>query len=348
MWGFRRARTPQIFVHVGLPKCGSSSIQAYLADHDLAHACAGVVYPSAGRSPHGYRSHRPLQQVPPDALAGQLEQMAAQAPGARAIVISCESWADMLPGGIAPALAPALDQVFGARQVTVLAWFRNPVSFLESAYAQFLLGGLLNVPKPAFFAPDAPAPGLDRFVTAATQVKGFAPYDYPGWIGALEHVFAGMRIVPRSMARADLPQGGLIGDACRVLGLPVRDVDPRHNTRRSATSLLALQYAQTQMPPRAFASRPKLVQQFELSTAATWGPQDQRHRDLHVGRDLLARLKAQITQDRSALERRFATPVEGLLRLPEDAGPLSRRALDSAEQAEVLDRFQAPHDAPRG
>ena len=348
MWGFRRSRLPQIFVHVGLPKCGSSSIQAYLADHDLAHACQGVVYPSAGRSPHGYRSHRPLQQVPPGELAGQLEQMAAQAPGARAIVISCESWADMLPGGIAPALASALDQVFGARQVTVLAWFRNPVSFLESAYAQFLLGGLLNVPKPAFFAPDTPAPDIDRFVTAATQVKGFAPYDYLGWIQALESIFEGMRIVPRSMARGDLPQGGLIGDTCRVLGLPVRAVDPRHNTRRSATSLLALQYAQTQMPPRVFARQPQLVQQFELSTAATWGPQDQRHRDLHVGRDLLASLKAQITQDRSALERRFATPVEELLSLPDEADALSRRVLDSAEQAEVLDRFQPQGGAHRG
>lgn len=333
-----RAGAPRILVHVGLPKCGSTALQAYLAAHDADLRRHGVVYPVASRAPKGYRSHRPLSHAPVAELPARLAEIAKEAGQARWIVLSCESWADMLPGGQAQTFAAALCEVFDPDRIDVVAWFRNPVRLVESAYAQFLIGGLLNVPKPAFFAADALAPNLARFVEAATRVKGFAPFDYLGWIAALETAFAGLPVIARSIETSDLPPGGVHADLCALLDLPGAVTPIRRNTRGDTATLLALQYAQTKLPQQIFAQRRGRVRRFVLSTAATQWAADRWHRDLHVGPALRARITAQFASDGDQLARRFDTPIAGLCAMP-DAPPLSDRALDPQEQAEVLAWF---------
>lgn len=338
MSGLITRRAPRVLVHVGLPKCGSTAIQAHFANHDKAHRGQGVVYPMASRAQSGYRSHRLLSHAPVNELPTRLEEIAAEAQQADTIFLSCESWTSLLPAGQARTLGTALAQVFDPQRVTIVAWFRNPIDFIEAAYAQFLVGGLMNASKPTFFARDAPAPNLTRFVEATTAVKGFAPFDYLGWIAALEAAFAGFPVLACSMAAEDLPAGGLLQDAQTVVGLRGRAQDVRRNQRRPVPTLLALQFAQTQIPAHVMLRYRPLMRRFRLSTSALWGTTETRHQDLHVGSALYERIRTQTGLDRAKIAQRFATPVQGLLRLTAPI-PLSARALTGQERAEVMAYF---------
>lgn len=335
-WRFGTAGPTRVVFHIGLPKCGSTTIQAHFADHDAAYRAQGLVYPVQSRLPGGYRSHLPLLNIPADDLATRIDAIAEEAADARVILLSSEAFGSYLPRGNAAEVGPALAGRFGAENVTVLAYFRNPVGFLASAYAQFVVGGLLDVAKGPFFS-QGPL-GVAAFVDAATDRKGFAPYDYLGWARAMQAAFPGLRLNLRSMEPSDI-RGDLIDDLCRALKVRRAGQDtPSRNLRRDAPSILALQHAQTVFPQPVFNRQREKMRQFQLSTSADWGDADRRHRDLLPDAELVLRMRKCLQDNRPDLKRHFATPIRGLVEMSMPA-PLASRHLSDAERREVEQAF---------
>lgn len=333
---FRWSKPTRVVFHIGLPKCGSTTIQAHFADYDTAYRAQGLVYPVKARSPDGYRSHVPLLHMPPADLRSRIRAIAEEAQGARVILLSCEAFADYLPRGNSAEVGAALAEEFGADNVTILAYFRNPAPFMASAYAQFVVGGLLDVPKGPFFS-EGPS-GLAAFVHAASERKGFAPYDYLGWVQAIQAAFPGLDLNLRSMEAADIGDN-LIDDLGRVL--KVRRLGQGTqilNTRHTASSILALQHAQTVLPQSVFQRQRPKMRHFRLSTAPDWTEADARHRDLVPNADLTSRIAATMQDSRPVLARMFSTKVRGLVTIA-SPGSLSDRPLSKAEQDEVVRAF---------
>ena len=52
--------TTQVYVHVGMPKCASSSVQAHFHKHYGHYHRQGLLYPRTACQKADYRSHRPL------------------------------------------------------------------------------------------------------------------------------------------------------------------------------------------------------------------------------------------------------------------------------------------------
>ena len=335
-FGSRRAPA-RVVLHIGMSKCGSSSIQEHFVRHEDAYRRQGVVYPKRYREKGFYR-HLPLYESPRELVPGRVAEIAAEARGARAVLLSCENWSERLDKGNAPVVAAELARQFGAENVTVLAYFRAPLGFLSSAYAQFLIRKLFDVPKRAFFESPLP-PGIGRFLETAAGVRGYERHDYLAEARRMAACFPGVRLELRSFEREDLTGGDLIGDVCGLLGCTPETEAPVANARRSPTSLLAIQHVQTVLPWEHRRPKRQLFRSFRLSTADDWSEADCRHRDLHVGPELAARIAARFEADRDEIAARFASPVSGLLRVP-PVPPLSDRALSAAEKAEVEEAFR--------
>ncbi len=329
--------TPRVLMHIGLPKCGSTTIQRHFAAHAPRYRKMGVVYPKLLRDEAGYRSHRPFSTLAREDIPDAAARLWRRTRDARAVLLSTEAWGDALPGGQAPLVAQALAERFGAENVTLLAYFRAPLPFLESAYAQFLEGGLFFVPKPAFFA--EPNPSLARFVRTTETLKGFAPYDLLAWTKMMDDAFPGITRLYRSIEPEDLEGCGLIDDVCRLLDVaPQPDTAPPRNRRRAQVISLAQQFAQAELPKTAWQKR-RVLRGLTLSSAADW-PDDLRHSTLCVGPDLAAEISDCLARDRAAIAARFSGPVTALTAAPDVAAIGPDRDLSPKEQAEVLAAFR--------
>jgi hypothetical protein len=136
----------RFILHIGMPKTGTTTIQALLASMHDELLAAGVLYPRAGRP-----EAEPGQHLLSWSLTGRhgsadarcwpemLEEVRSRDP--QTVILSsedlsfCEAEQIRTIGGY-------LD---GA-QVDIVIYFRNPLSFLISAYKQNVKGGKCDVP----------------------------------------------------------------------------------------------------------------------------------------------------------------------------------------------------------
>jgi hypothetical protein len=145
----------RVLVHTGMPKAGSSAIQAYLASNRAALAADGIDYPD-----YGHRGHWPLSaalvrkhenyhharrksrrmdvdEVVRDTKAQLIETLERQA--SRLLILSHEDLSVEATLGKLDALLTA--HGCAPADVTYLAYLRHPVSMYGSAVQQALKSG---------------------------------------------------------------------------------------------------------------------------------------------------------------------------------------------------------------
>lgn len=138
-----------LFVHIGMPKTGTTAIQHFLTGNRSKLAEQGVLYPVGGtvRAAHHVlgaavfpRRAAPLEGVPRDvaleqATAAILHEIEATKP--KRVVLSTEYlWGHLPPAKIARLLAP-----FRGMTIHIVPYLRRQDLFAQSLYMQAVKGG---------------------------------------------------------------------------------------------------------------------------------------------------------------------------------------------------------------
>lgn len=168
---------PRVTLHIGLPKCASTSIQRYFAEHYWRNVRQGVLYPRMGRQRRGYRNHQPLFQDL-SKLNTRLDRILIEARLVRAkrIFISNEDALCRMKNRMHFNSTQRILDRFGRENVDVIAITRAPAGLVRSSYAQFLKGGLWELNKKQFFG--SYDGGIDDFQEFYKAIWGFELKDY--------------------------------------------------------------------------------------------------------------------------------------------------------------------------
>lgn len=231
-----------VYLHVGMPKCASSTIQGYFHRFDKRNAKAGFVYPVAGRSTGGYFNHVPIVKMEPDEVRDVVQAIAAEAEGAETIFISAEEfgnayWDRPVTGHV----IDALNATFGAENVRLLFLFRNHFSFIESAFAQFLKGGLYRVNHGKFFRKTNG--DVQAYCKIFRKENGFDFFDYARTIQAFRKFCdPANQIEVMSIEKDDLQTGDILSELCEKFSLVQPSGRKVKNARFPAKALLGLAY----------------------------------------------------------------------------------------------------------
>lgn len=197
-----------IYLHVGLGKCGSSTIQHFATVHSEALRAAGLIYPAVnGRHPE---HHKILGEFavggarrgaePPPTIAALLATLRDQ-PDA-SVLLSSEYFLKHDPKQAAP-IAAAMRDILGQAPVRILIYIREYPAWVESLYAQRTKRG-------------ENAEDIDGFIRTrqilhnVSMVAGLKE-----WI----KVFGAENIRLRSLDRANLVGGDLITDLLDAIDL---------------------------------------------------------------------------------------------------------------------------------
>ncbi len=302
----------RIVLHIGLPKCGSSSIQAHMADHAAAHRARGVCYPETGRDKAGYRNHLPLARMAPQDLDAAVDAIRDEAEGCHTLVLSCEHWTNAFPHCNLAALCDALAERMPEWDLRITAWFRNPVDFVESCYAQYVLAGLFQISRHTFYS--GAKPSIEKFLTEFEARRGFPLYSNLSFAQMLQEGLAGRTLTFRSIEAADLKPGGMLADFCALARLPAPKDAPRANARVSNRKLAELEYVQTLVDQNTYgALRERL-----LAAAFPRLPEADNRRvtSLHIGPDLAGIITDRTRSESAAIARLFDTRTTALCTMP--------------------------------
>ncbi|WP_291730906.1 glycosyltransferase family 2 protein [Leisingera sp. F5] len=331
----------QTWLHIGLPKCGSTTIQRHMAAAGTVHQAHGVCYPQAWRSTDGYRNHLPLAKLPPKMLPQALARITAEAldQDCSRIVLSCEHWANAFPGSNLLPLYKALQAQMPGWQVRIVAYFRNPYDFAESCYAQYIRAGLFQINRHRFYADGAPS--IEKFLSCFEDSRGFPLYSNLRYARMLMAHFPPEVLMLRSIEPLDLAQPDMLGDFCSLLGLSAPEAAGRRNRRVSNRKLAELEYVQTLTDQDSYARlRPQL-----LDTDFCRAPETSNRRgtSLHISADTAAAITRHIESERAELQQIFSTGTEGLCEIRTGAGPegWARTSLLDAEDRAQLRAFVA-------
>ncbi|MEI6159913.1 MAG: hypothetical protein WCP77_08780 [Roseococcus sp.] len=198
-----------IYLHVGLGKCGSSTIQHFASAQAEALRDAGLIYPSMGdrelvqhmevgraaRQARG-RKAKPMQPAMAALQAAMREE------GAPSYLLSSESFLKHKPFQSART-AQAFRAFLGTAPVRVLAYIREYPSWVESIYAQKSKRGENLADMDAFIRHRCPIPSV-------SMLQGLTP-----WMDA----FGAEHIRLRSLNRSNLVGGDLVLDLLDATGV---------------------------------------------------------------------------------------------------------------------------------
>jgi hypothetical protein len=120
---------PKLMLHIGRHKCGTSSLQRFLSANAGVLERHGISYPVLHRQPY---AHHPVAHAygGNGVDTGAFWQVVA---ASSAAIVSSEAFQNIDPAS----LAPDLDGF----DVTILAYFREPLDYLLSSYAQKVKAG---------------------------------------------------------------------------------------------------------------------------------------------------------------------------------------------------------------
>ncbi|QBR38542.1 glycosyltransferase family 2 protein (plasmid) [Leisingera sp. NJS201] len=331
----------QIWLHIGLPKCGSTTIQRHMAAASVQHQTHGVCYPRAWRSADGYRNHLPLAKLSPLMLPQALARITAEAldQDCNRIVLSCEHWANAFPGSNLLPLYKTLQAQLPDWQIRIVAYFRNPYDFVESCYAQYVRAGLFQINRHRFYADGAPS--IEKFLSCFEDSRGFPLYSNLRYARMLMAHFPPEVLMLRSIEPPDLVQPDMLGDFYSLLGLPAPVSTGRRNRRVSNRKLAELEYVQTLTDQDSYARlRPQLLDTDFCSAPET---EDRRGTSLHISADTAAAVTRQIESERAELQQTFSTGTSSLCETRTGAGPegWARTGLLGAEDRAQLRAFVA-------
>ncbi len=250
----------RVVIHAGLPKCASTSVQAFCADHDSTLQAAGLLYPTAHRMQRHYRSHAPLMQATPDAAVDTF-LAEARDKGCHTILLSTEAFSTDRKGRLA-ALTRAFARVAGVTGVECVFLIREPVALLRSSYQQFVRAGLWWIDREAFFR-DTPG-GIEDYIAAFEQVRGVPWYAVDRLVAAsLRDAVCG-RLHVWDIDGGDDPVARL----CRICDLPPPAQAPRQNTRFPIAHVKALRDFQRSFGVAAYRRNERvLLRKLDLSVS---------------------------------------------------------------------------------
>jgi len=301
----------RVWVHIGLPKCGSTSIQRYFAEHYDHYMRYGLCYPKAHRSLGGHHSHLPIARANSSDLPKIVQDISSEAREASNILISCEDFSNSLPEGQAKNLVKQLNRAFGAESVFVISYFRNVYQFVESSFAQFILGGLFRINRGEFFSTGAP-PSIGKFLDVFARSKDFPLYSLSEYAKLIRGSFPENRVILKSIESNDLQNSGLVEDLCQMIGVdPLQRIGVQ-NKRISNQKLAMFLYAQSIVSQSEFNLAQHQLRKLDVPTQIAKNPLPFRNKDICLDVELHNLVKECISTEISALRELFASGVEGL------------------------------------
>ena len=130
-----RAQRPKLVVHCGLPKTGTTSLQAHFYGQAQAYREAGIYYPTQDADKKD-RNHAWFSKGLRDALVDQLEATLQSCPNdCHTLFLSDESLFVEMPG-LSDAALTALHEVLAGYEVEVVLFERDPIEWMRSFYLQ--------------------------------------------------------------------------------------------------------------------------------------------------------------------------------------------------------------------
>ena len=197
-----------IFLHIGLNKTGSSSMQQFAAMNRALLAEAGILYPEVGTARHAHHLFKnELTAIDAGAAPGPviaaIAELVASRPEAT-FLFSSEGLSQLEEPGIA-----ALAAACRSHKVRVFFYVRDFTASLMSMYNQQAKTGRTIL-------------DFDRFVAHS---RGRGRTDLGGRARLFAHHFGAENLRVRSTLPADLAGGDLIVDFCAAIGLPESFVD---------------------------------------------------------------------------------------------------------------------------
>lgn len=131
-----RAGYAPLYIHIGAKKVGSTTIQAFLRDHQAALARAGIIYPEIGRvalGHHhqlalGFRDGDPKKSTP---LWHRLRQLRQATPPDQRVVVSSEMFQALKPEAV-----ERIRRIAGDGPVRILFYIRDLAGTVVATYSQ--------------------------------------------------------------------------------------------------------------------------------------------------------------------------------------------------------------------
>lgn len=205
----------RLYLHCGLHKTGTTSLQKALFDNRGWLAGQGVLYPQTGLSPpdqHAWGHHpavMALRRLLPARQMWRALRAEADASGAQTVVVSSELLSD-LPYPSLPALRPfrVIANSFDGWDIRVVCYLRPQADMLASLYVHQVKsrGEMGDI--------------YDFMLRAAPKL------DYAGWLAKVEKIFGRRAILLRRYLPEHLVGGDTVRDFAQLIGL---DLESRGN-----------------------------------------------------------------------------------------------------------------------
>ena len=245
-----------LVVHIGMPKTGTTSLQASLAHSTAKLAKLGVDYPRSLRDPGGTAHH----SLPPELLARGdtsgpmvtefLALLADRRRRAPRMLISSELFTSCVVGEPLATFLQFVEKCRNHRPVQVVIALRRIDEFLESMYLQLVKGGLTAEPPHEFFGARIHWPGqLFQSLSALRERRDLADLRV---VSFSKH--SSFLTTVLEACGFDAAQRGLVKDA---------RINPRLGLK-AQTTLLLLPELEAEVHRSVW--RPGLVEAFERRT----------------------------------------------------------------------------------
>lgn len=230
-----------VYLHVGMPKCASSTVQGYFNKNDQRDRADGFVYPVAGRSTSGYFNHEPIVHLNAEEVVGLVKEIEREAEGAETVFISAEAFVNAYwDQPVTVNLIEQLNATFGASNVRLMFLMRNHFPFVESAFAQFVKGGLYRVKHTEFY--EQTGGKIEDFCASFRDANGFDFFDYARVIEEFRKICDPKNEFDiYSIERDDLETGDILGELCKKFSLTPPPDKKIRNARFPVKALLGLE-----------------------------------------------------------------------------------------------------------
>ncbi|AXI54664.1 hypothetical protein SuNHUV7_34430 (plasmid) [Pseudoseohaeicola sp. NH-UV-7] len=217
-----------IYLHIGMPKTGTTALQNFLRAHSDALSETGVHYMQAGRRRADGKGNMPISHNPivfdiaqggPNQSATQADFTAEYAANAdKVCLVSSEMLYTAKPADYAPLLSG-----IPAEDICITFFCRRYDGFFEADYKQRAKNGKITQGTTAFV----------QQRLADIHANPMA-YNFSGVVANLRAAFPKARIIPRLYDRSTLVNGNVIDDFFDLLGAEVPiDVDTQGQSNPS-------------------------------------------------------------------------------------------------------------------
>lgn len=143
----------KFFVHVGMPKCASTSIQAYFSQRYRANCALGLLYPKSCRGEGGAVWHGPLLQSQSSAQS-LIDEVVEEADSLNCdkVFLSAELFMSLADRPRVNEFYEALHSKVGTENVSTVFLIRDPIDMLTSSVQQFVRGPFWNLDRRGYFS----------------------------------------------------------------------------------------------------------------------------------------------------------------------------------------------------